>query len=76
MTLADLIKYAEKEGCAGPNVRGILWPNIILKTISNSFISGETMVSLNINTVFEQIARNHLNRSLDRLIESVKKDFG
>ena len=29
---------------------------------------------LNINTVFEQIARNHLNKSLDRLIESIKKD--
>ena len=30
---------------------------------------------LNINAVFEQIARNHLNKSLDRLIESVKKEF-
>ncbi len=30
---------------------------------------------LNINSVFEQIARNHLNKSIDRLIESIKKEF-
>lgn len=30
---------------------------------------------LNLETVFDQIARNHLNRSIDRLIESVKKEL-
>ena len=30
---------------------------------------------LDISDVFEQIARNHLNRSIDRLVESIKKDL-
>ena len=55
-----------------------LFDQVSLNAAEDMILQDENDVwyPINMNTVFEQIARNHLNKSLDRLIESIKKEFG
>ena len=54
-----------------------LFDHISLDAASSMVLQDENDVwyPLNISDVFEQIARNQLNRSIDRLVESIKNDL-